>query len=181
MKSYGLWIPVAVLVPLCLFLGTRYEPRPESKPQAPQSALLGRPAPAFRLSDLNGVVVDSAQLAGKPYVVNFWATWCLPCTAEHGFLQTAAESVRERVRFVGVVYQDDPKAARDYLKKRGSSYPHLLDPDSRVAKSFGVTGVPETYFVDAQGVVNAAYIGPITPAALAAELEQFAPQGPSEK
>jgi cytochrome c biogenesis protein CcmG/thiol:disulfide interchange protein DsbE len=108
--------------------------------------------------------VRMEELAGHPLVVNFWASWCLACREEHPHLSAAARRYRgEGVRFFGVLYQDKPPAARRFIRELGGqSYPTLLDPGSRVALDYGVYGVPETYFIGADGRVKHRHVGPVT-------------------
>lgn len=140
------------------------------------SPLVGNPAPALELPvmperpdpDLDRWegrdTVRLHELEGHPVVLNFWASWCLACREEHPHLSAAAERYREEgVRFYGVLYQDKPPAARRYIRELGGqSYPTLLDPGSRVAIDYGVYGVPETYFIDADGRVTHKHVGPVT-------------------
>lgn len=137
------------------------------------SPLVGRAAPDFTLQPLDGgVPVTLASLRGRPVVLNFWATWCMPCLQEHPTLVSAARSLGERVRFIGVIYEDSEEQVRGFLARRGSAYPSLLDPGSRTAIAFGIFGVPETYFIDAEGKIAAKHVGPLDPASLEARLRQ---------
>jgi cytochrome c biogenesis protein CcmG/thiol:disulfide interchange protein DsbE len=115
-----------------------------------EDRVTGRPAPGFTLVDLDGKTTTLADHAGKPVVINFWSTWCLPCKQEHPVLLEAAERYPD-VKFFGVLYNDHPKKASKYLNEVGSNYPHLIDPNSRTAIDYAVTGVPETYFIDREG------------------------------
>lgn len=124
--------------------------------------LKDKPAPAFRAQSLTGSEIDFAAFKGKPVILNFWSTWCEPCKAEHELLQQAAQYYGERVVFLGVVYQDQAEAARKYLSRRTSVFTQLMDPDSRVAMDFGVSGVPETYLVDPAGIVRGKHAGVMT-------------------
>ena len=137
------------------------------------SPLVGRAAPEFALSPLDGgEPVTLTSLRGRPAVINFWATWCVPCFQEHPLLVSAARSVGDRARFVGVIYEDSEEQVRGFLARQGSAYPSLLDPGSRAAIAFGVFGVPETYFLDAEGKIAAKHIGPLDAASLEAKLRQ---------
>ena len=131
-------------------------------PQAVPSVLENKPAPPFALTKLDGGQLTLAELRGRPIVVNFWSSWCEPCKAEHRTLQAAAKMFADRAHFVGVVYQDTPELARSYLQGRGSAFPQLLDPDSRVAIDYGVAGVPESFFIDGDGVVRQKFVGPMS-------------------
>ena len=87
-------------------------------------------------------------------MVNFFASWCVPCRSEHAELARAASNLQDSgVKFIGVVYQDRPDAARQFLSELGTSYDVVTDPGSRAAIDFGMFGVPETFFVDATGSV----------------------------
>jgi cytochrome c biogenesis protein CcmG, thiol:disulfide interchange protein DsbE len=152
-------VGLLVVVPLVVFLafGFRYDPH------AIDSPLVGRPAPDFALQELNGGVLRSAELRGRPALINFWATWCQPCVVEHPILQAAAHAYADRVSFVGVIYQDDPSLIRRFLQSRGGWGETLIDTDSQVALAYGVYGAPETFIVDAQGTVVDKIVGPVEP------------------
>ncbi|HVR70887.1 MAG TPA: redoxin domain-containing protein [Vicinamibacteria bacterium] len=136
-----------------------------------RSPLVGRPAPAFSLRPVGGgTPIGTAELRGQPAVVNFWATWCVPCYQEHGVLTRAARALDGRVRFLGVVYEDAEENVQRFLQEHGGGYPSLLDEESRTAIAYGVFGVPETYFLDANGTVVGKHIGPLDDRRLQAEL-----------
>jgi cytochrome c biogenesis protein CcmG/thiol:disulfide interchange protein DsbE len=152
-----------VVVPLLLLLALNIG----RNPNAMVSPMIGREAPAFTLSPVDGgAPVSLASLRGKPVVINFWATWCVPCYEEHGVLVDAARREGDGVQFIGVVYEDEADRVRDFLGRQGQAYPSLMDEDGKAAMSFGVYGVPETFFVDAEGKIAAKYVGPVTPAAI---------------
>ena len=130
-------------------------------PHMVRSPLIGRMAPPFSLSPVGGgktLTLDSFR--GKPLVVNFWATWCVPCLEEHEALAGAARALKD-VQFVGVVYEDEESRAAEFLKKSTPPYPSLADPDGRAAIAYGVFGVPETFFIDAEGRIIDKYVGPL--------------------
>lgn len=140
-------------------------------PKIIRSPLIGRPAPAFALATLESDVLrteagDTVRLEdhlGEVVVLNFWATWCYPCRQEHPALVSVARAYRDRgVRFYGVLYKDDPAAARRWLDELGESYPTVLDPSSRVAIDYGVGAIPETYFIGRDGRVAHKHFGPIS-------------------
>lgn len=140
-------------------------------PHSIDSPLVGRPAPAFELAPVDGgATVSLAGLAGRPAVINFWATWCIPCLEEHGVLNDAARAAQGKAQFVGVVYEDDEERVRAFLRQRGVAYPSLIDPEGQTAIAYGIFGVPETFFVDAQGRIAAKQVGPLTRDSLAANL-----------
>jgi cytochrome c biogenesis protein CcmG/thiol:disulfide interchange protein DsbE len=131
-------------------------------PRAIPSMLEGRPATLFAVEDLDGAPVSLEALRGTPVILNFWSTWCQPCKIEHPFLQDAARAFPD-VKFYGVLYGDEPQKARRFLQQQGSAYPILVDPGGRMAIDYGVTGVPETFFIDRNGVIAAKFSGPVPP------------------
>jgi cytochrome c biogenesis protein CcmG/thiol:disulfide interchange protein DsbE len=138
-----------------------------------RSPLVGRAAPAFSLPPVGGgVALGTAELRGQPAVVNFWATWCVPCYQEHGTLTRAARALEGKARFVGVIYQDSEENVQEFVRKQGSAYPSLMDENGRTAIAYGIFGVPETYFLDAGGTVVSKYVGPLDDAQLALELRK---------
>lgn len=135
-------------------------------PHSVRSPLVGRPAPPFSLAPVGGgspVALDS--LRGKPVVINFWATWCVPCFQEHAALAEAARSLRD-VQFLGIVYEDEEDRTHEFLRQRGSAYPSLMDKEGKAAIAYGVFGVPETFFIDAGGRIVEKYVGPLNSGAI---------------
>ena len=124
-------------------------------------ALKGKPAPDFTLTRLDtGEKVTLASLRGRPLVLNFWASWCGPCELEHPTLTRAAQRYQGEATFMGVIFEDSPEDARKF-GRLDPSFPQLVDPQSRMAVDYGVTGVPETYFIDAQGIIRDKFVGPL--------------------
>jgi cytochrome c biogenesis protein CcmG, thiol:disulfide interchange protein DsbE len=135
------------------------------------SPLVGRPLPAFEATTLEGDSFSSQALAGRPALVNVWASWCGPCAEEHPLLLAVARAHAGRLSVVGIVYQDSIDGARGFLARHGDGgWPDLLDPSGRIAVDLGVTGPPETFFVDATGIVRYRHIGPLTEQVLAEQL-----------
>ncbi len=153
----GIVITVALIAVLFSGLG--------NDPQRIDSPLIGKPAPDFALKQVGtGDTIDLAQFRGKPVVVNFWATWCRPCYEEHPVLVANAEMLKTQgVQFVGVVFQDKEEKIQQFLNERGSAYPTLVDQGGKTAIAYGVGGVPETFFLNRQGVVVEKFVGPIDP------------------
>lgn len=133
-----------------------------------RSPLLGKSAPEFRLPELDGGTdVDSANYRDQILVVNFWASWCIPCREEAPELEAFAKrNAGQGVEMIGIVYNDDKKNARAFRQRFGLTFPQATDPDGRTAIDFGVYGVPETYVIDRDGRVMAKLIGATTAAAL---------------
>jgi cytochrome c biogenesis protein CcmG/thiol:disulfide interchange protein DsbE len=107
-----------------------------------------------------GGSLQLSSLRGRPAVVNFWATWCIPCIQEHASLAAGAQANPD-VTFLGVVYEDTAENARSFLAKRGAAYASYADEDGKAAIAFGVYGVPETFFIDAKGTITDKYVGPL--------------------
>jgi cytochrome c biogenesis protein CcmG, thiol:disulfide interchange protein DsbE len=170
------WLAIAAVAAVVAtggVLGARFG----TDPTLVASPLLGRPAPRATLPLLDGGgQVSLEALRGQVVVVNFWASWCAPCRAEHPDLVAAAAAYRAAgVRFVGVVYQDTPQAARRFLEElgRGQGYLYVTDPGSRAAIDFGVFGIPETFFIDRRGTVAAKITGKSSFPLLADTLDQL--------
>ncbi|MFP5318203.1 MAG: TlpA family protein disulfide reductase [Acidimicrobiia bacterium] len=137
-------------------------------PTVVRSALLGKPAPPFNLPALDGGgTVDSTSMRGDVVVVNFWASWCVPCREEAPELEAFARRWSGRgVRLVGIVYNDERAAAVEFRDRYGLTYPQAIDPGGRTAIDYGVFGVPETYVVAPDGTVMAKLLGAVDAASL---------------
>lgn len=133
-------------------------------PKQIDSPLVGQPAPAFRLTPVGGGAPVSLEgLRGKVVVMNFWATWCVPCYQEHPVLVEAARRPSDELAFLGIVYEDEEAKVKAFLAKQGSAYPSLVDDGGKTAIAYGVYGVPETFFVSRDGKIASKYVGPLTP------------------
>lgn len=159
-------VPLLVVpVGWLLFTGLGRDPRLIPSP------LIGQPLPAISGTTLDGDTFSSASLLGKPALINVWASWCTPCETEHPLLLDAARQHAGELQLVGVVYEDTTDAAHDFLARFGDgSWPDVDDPSGRIALDLGVTGPPETFFVDALGVVRYRHVGPLTSEVLAEQL-----------
>ena len=143
-------------------------------PNEIDSPLVGRPAPEFELGTFSGdESVGLSDLRGQVIVLNFWASWCLPCIEEHDVLLDAWRTYAEQgVEVVGVLYQDSPDRADVFLDEHGGGWLQLHDADSRAAIEYGVYGVPETFVIGADGVIAFKKVGPIEAPELTAVLEE---------
>ena len=132
-----------------------------------QSARVGGPAPDFALVDLDGEPVRLADLRGQPVIVNFWASWCGPCVEEFPMLREAAAAhAKDRLVVIGVVHEDRSEAARDFMARFDATWPAVMDPGGSVASSYGIHGLPETFFIGTDGVIRGRQIGGLTSATL---------------
>ncbi|MBI2773898.1 MAG: redoxin domain-containing protein [Chloroflexi bacterium] len=137
-------------------------------PQDIRTGTVGQAAPAFDLERLDQPGrLRLADMAGKVVVVNFFASWCIPCKQEAPALVRAWERYRNSdVIFVGIVYQDSPDAAIAFHERMGQTWPIGFDDPGRTALRFGVFGIPETYFIGKNGVIEGRHIGAIDEATL---------------
>lgn len=122
---------------------------------------VGSVSPDFVLTTFEGETIRAQDLRGRAVLINFWASWCLPCEQEAEALERSWQASRdEGVVFLGVNYVDTEPEARDYLDRFGITYPNGPDLGTRMAQQFRILGVPETFFLDAGGVVTFVQIGP---------------------
>ena len=153
-------LPALAFVALAwLFFHSLNGPPPDILP----SALVGKPAPATNLPPLDkaATAFTSADFRnGHVTVLNVWASWCVPCRAEAPAL--AELSQLKNVALYGMVYEDKAAAAREFLKQAGDPFSRIdLDRDGRAGIEWGIYGVPETFVIDAHGIVRLRYAGPI--------------------
>ena len=153
------------LVPIGLFavlVGFLYFGLGRDKQTLP-SPLIGKPAPVFELSRVEDAskMFSNRELAGKPYVVNIWGTWCPGCRHEHGVLMEIAR--RGEVPLIGLDWNDDREQAMQWLQQLGNPYAvNAFDGEGRAAIDWGAYGAPETFLVDARGVIVYKYVSPMT-------------------
>jgi len=149
----GVFLALLVLLAVGLTLNPREVPSP----------LVGKPAPAFQLPRLGSAERFSpADMRGKVWLLNVWASWCVTCRDEHPVLVDFART--KRAPLVGLNYKDQSDDALKWLSRFGDPYQFsVVDADGRIGIDYGVYGVPETYLIDRAGVIRFKQIGPVTP------------------
>lgn len=166
----GQIITVAAVIGFLLVLG--YGLRTQFVP------LIGAPAPNFTLSLFEGGELSLKELHGQVVVVNFWASWCLPCRDEAPILERVWREYKDKgVVFVGVNVNDITAKAMAFIEEFDITYPNGPDLYSRISRAYRITGVPETLFITSDGQVTERHIGPISEAKLRTALEELLPKG----
>jgi cytochrome c biogenesis protein CcmG/thiol:disulfide interchange protein DsbE len=165
MKRNLLFIPLVLFLLLAAALLVQLARNAGGEdPALLESALIGKPVPAFRLESLDqpGKTFDHRVLCnGKPLLLNVWATWCPTCRAEHQYLNTLAA---KGVRVVGLNYKDDRAKAINWLNQLGNPYAFsLFDGDGMLGLDLGVYGAPETFLIDGDGIIRYRHAGDINP------------------
>lgn len=137
-------------------------------PRGVPSMLMGKPVPPFTLPGEPGFA--SADLTGRPVLVNFFASWCVPCVEEAGVLMGLKQA---GVPLYGIAYKDKPEATAAFLARHGNPYARLGRDDAGLTGiDWGITGVPETYLIDKTGIVRWRYVGPMPAEVATGELQQ---------
>ena len=170
-RGVPIWIQIiiwAFLVGLLVIVGVQLRRTQEGTVQ-PGSAISDFTMSLFEGYEYNGQTqINFSDLNGKVVVINFWASWCKPCEQEAAALQAAWQEYESssQVVFIGADYVDTPTEANVYLRKFNITYPNGEDRDLQRARPlsqyFRITGVPETYFIDKEGVLRYVHIGPLT-------------------
>lgn len=175
-RSRGLlYAPVIVFAALALMFAFALQ---RGDPSKLPSALIGKPVPQLTLPAVDELVYDGKPIAGfaaaelasgQVAVVNFWASWCVPCVQEHPLLLALKE--RTGVPLYGVNHKDNPAAARRFLGRYGNPFAAVgADSNGRAAIEWGVYGMPETFVVDGRGVIVYKHVGPLSPESLERDL-----------
>ena len=146
-----------------------------------RTGTVNKPAPAFTLERLDGSgKLALADLSGKVVIVNFFASWCLPCIQENPALVRVFERYRgSDVVMLGVDFQESRDNGLTYVRRMGIGWPTVGDDDGRVALSYGVFGPPETFFIGADGIIAGRHIGPIDEPTLVNAIEKLRAQASS--
>ena len=165
---------VAGFIALLVLLGWGVSRSDRPDREALPSPLIGKPAPEFSLPVLHDASyrIGSKDLRGQPYLLNVWGSWCPACQVEHPVLERYAQT--KRIRVVGYNWKDEPADALRWLERFGNPYFVVLaDYEGGTAIEWGIYGAPETFLVDADGIVRWKHVGPLTDELIA---EVLAPQ-----
>ena len=152
-------IPLILFIIIAVFLALGLNLKPSEIP----SPLLNKPAPVFSAPKLNAPEekLSPADLKGKVWLFNVWASWCVSCRAEHPVLNELAK--QNAAVIVGLNYKDDPNDAKNWLDTLGNPYNvSIMDQDGRIGIDYGVYGVPETFVIDKKGLIRYKHTGPVT-------------------
>ena len=159
MNRFLMPLGVFVLLAAVLYVGVKNSPDREHL----RSVLIGRPAPQFTLPDLMnpGSTLSNAKFKGKPYLVNVWGTWCVTCRVEHPMLMQLSQ--KQDVPILGLNWKDELPLAQRWLQVLGNPYVvSAFDPEGNVGIDWGAYGAPETFLVDARGIVIHKRVSPMT-------------------
>ncbi len=167
MMNRWTWVFVALLVAGPVWLWVSRVPAEAQTVNLNPDPAVGRPAPDFALTTLDGKGFRLSDLRGKPVVINFWATWCAPCRSEMPSLQTAATRFDDAVVVVGVDQGEDARTVQAFVDELGVTFPIPLDKEMVASERYNVKGLPTTYFVDAEGVIRHLWVGEMNSVILA--------------
>ena len=164
----GLVIAIAVAGLLLTQGGAKNESSSKPSSETKESA------PDFTLALLDGKKFHLGDYKGKPVLINFFASWCLPCREEMPVLEKVVNEYEPKgVIFLGVAVDDTEIKMKDFVAKYGVTFPVGLDKTAAIQKSFGIYGIPTTYFIDKQGVINYSHSGSVTEELLQHELDKL--------
>ncbi|CAH0534076.1 Thiol:disulfide interchange protein DsbE [Vibrio stylophorae] len=162
MKRPLLFIPLVIFLAFVAFFAVQLMRNAQGEgPTKLESVLVGQPMPDFELNDLFNpqMQYDKSLFQGEPMLLNVWATWCPTCLAEHAYLNQLAG---EGVKVIGLNYKDNREKAIQMLKTKGNPYQVTLsDPTGLLAIDLGVYGAPETYLIDANGMIRYRHVGEV--------------------
>jgi cytochrome c biogenesis protein CcmG/thiol:disulfide interchange protein DsbE len=168
MKRVVPFIPLIALA-LIVVISAALLLRGGGQPATITAGEVGRPAPTYALARLaGGALMRDAETRGRVHVINMFASWCVPCRAEHPQLMALQA---QGVEIIGVAYKDQASDAQEFLNEMGNPFRTVgLDPDGRFGLQLGVAGVPETFVIGADGRIIAVHRGPLTPQIIASEI-----------
>ena len=137
--------------------------RPPAGSDDPRPIAKGEPAPTFSGTTLDGEAFDLASLRGRPVIVNFWGPSCVPCRDEFPLLRAKLDQhAGAGLAIVGVLMFDPPAPARDFIRAYGATWPTVDDPDGAIRTAYRAVARPQTYFIDAAGILRAIQVGELT-------------------
>lgn len=150
------------LIIVLLFIINGCSPSTSTNPKDTVSGTgIGNLAPDFQLMDMEGQNVTLSNLRGSPVIMNFWASWCSPCRQEMPFLQQIYEDWNNKgVILLTINLRETPSEIMQFMQSNSLSFPVLLDADASVTQNYNVVGIPTTFFVDKDGVIQAKKLGP---------------------
>jgi len=174
-------VAIVVLVLIGFLVVVLFTREPATDRQV-DSALEGRPAPAVIGTTLDGTTFDLADQRGRWVLVNFFATWCVPCVEEHDDLVAFHDrhTAIGDATVVSVVFDDSPEEAREFFEENGGRFPVIVSDEGDIALDYGVTGVPESYLVAPDGTVVKRVIGGVTFDGLEALLDEAAAEADAD-
>ena len=136
----------------------------------------GEPSPPIVGTTIDGEAFDLAALRGRPVIVNFWASWCIPCRDEFPLFEAALQAhAADGLTIVGVLFEDQPDAAAAFMASFDAGWPSVPDPDGVLAASFRVVAPPQTFFIDGSGTIQSIQIGELTEADFERQYARIAP------
>lgn len=157
------WLLLTVVVALAALLGLLFWGLLRGPSSDVGVAIpLNKPAPDFTVTTIDGQQLTLSDLRGKTVVLNIWASWCVPCREEAGELNRTYATYKDRnVAFVGIAWNDNDGEVRKFVEQYKVPYAIALDPEGKIAIDLGITGVPETFLINAQGQLVQKWAGPI--------------------
>jgi cytochrome c biogenesis protein CcmG, thiol:disulfide interchange protein DsbE len=168
------YIAIGILVSFSLLVILAYGLFFASDPTTLPSALIGRQAEPFSVTTFDGQTLSLEAFKDRPIVLNFWASWCVSCRQEAHLLEAAHRRYTPQgAVFIGIAINDTPEAAHEFIRRHGKTYWLALDDDAgSISLDYGVTAVPETFFIDKSGVIRDKILGPVQPGMLDAFLDE---------
>jgi cytochrome c biogenesis protein CcmG/thiol:disulfide interchange protein DsbE len=171
-KSPGRFVPLAVFAVLVAFFVVGLVWNQSHDARFVPSPLIDKPAPDFRLPLLDKPTgfLTKVDMLGRPYLLNVFASWCFACGDEHPVLMAYRDKFG--IPLIGYDYKDAPRDARAWLARHGNPYHEVItDQSGDTSLNFGIYGAPETYLIDAKGIIRYKHIGPLTPEVIAKKLQ----------
>ncbi len=168
-------VALAVILVAVALSGALNQPAPDASAiVVGRNPLIDQPAPDFALQTIDGQTVSLSSLRGQPVIVNFWASWCVPCRSEFPLLVSAYQQYAPQgLEIVGVIHDDGAQTAGDFAHQFGATWPLALDPGDATWHSYNGAFVPVSYYIDRAGVIRAISYGPPPSGFLDNQIEQI--------